>query len=215
MDRLRDREAAGRELARRIGPIAGDVLVLGLPRGGVPVAAQVARTLGAPLDVLVVRKLGVPGHAELAMGAVASGGVCVLNDGILSGLGITPETVEATRALERRQVEVRERLFRGERAPLDLRGRTAVLVDDGIATGATMRAAVAVARAAGARRVVVAAPVGAQETVRLLRREADAVIVPHQPEPFVAVGYWYEHFEEVLDGTVRRILESTRLPEPA
>jgi putative phosphoribosyl transferase len=217
MERYRDRVTAGRALARRIGAVSGDVLVLGLPRGGVPVAAEVARALGAPMDVLVVRKLGVPGHAELAMGAVASGGVQVLNDAIIEGLGIAPDTVEAIRSVERRQVEVRERLFRGSRPPLDLHGTTAILVDDGIATGATMRAAVAVARAAGAARVIVAAPVAAQDIVRQLRREADVVVVPYQPEPFVAVGYWYDDFSEVQDGTVRRLIAEfpARVREPA
>lgn len=215
MERFADRAEAGRVLARAIGAEAGEVLVLGLPRGGVPVAAEVARALGAPLDVLIVRKLGVPGHEELAMGAVAAAGaagrsVRVLNHGIVQALGISALTLDTVTAVERRVVERRARLLRPGLPTLDLRGKTVVIVDDGIATGATARACVRVARAAGAARVVFAAPVGPEETVLALARECDRVVVPETPEPFGSVGNWYLAFDEVPEGAVRRMLEEAR-----
>jgi putative phosphoribosyl transferase len=175
--------------------------------------------LGAPLDVLVVRKLGVPGRPELAMGAVAAAGaggrgVRVLNHGIIQALGISPLTLDAVTAVERRVVERRARLLRPNLPPLDLSGKTVLLVDDGIATGATARAAVRVARAAGASRVVYAAPVGPTDAVEALARECDRVVVPLQPDPFLAVGHWYDSFEEVPEGAVRRLLEDARTVQP-
>lgn len=203
-----DRAQAGRVLADsvrdRLPAWPEPALVLGLPRGGVPVASEVARALGLPLDVLVVRKLGLPGQEELAMGAVASGGVRVLNPDVVHYAG--PEALEAATARERRRVEERELLFRGDRGPLALTGRCALLVDDGLATGATMRAAVQAARLLGAARVVVAVPVGAAESLALLRREADEVICPLVPPSFTAVGSWYEAFPQTEDDEVRALL---------
>lgn len=210
MARYLDREEAGRELANAVGPVDGNVLVLGLPRGGVPVAAEVARALGAPLDVLVVRKLGVPGREELAMGAVASGGVRVLNHALIQALGISPVTVDAVTTLERRIVERRERHLRQAMEPLRLAGRTVILVDDGVATGASARAALQVVRAAGAARVFFAAPVAPPDVAGSLDREADRVVIPYQPEPFRAVGAWYDSFEPVPEGAVRRLLDAAR-----
>lgn len=205
-----DREEAGRALANSIGAVGGNVIVLGMPRGGVPVAAQVAAALGAPLDVLVVRKLGVPGREELAMGAVAARGVRVLNHALIQTLGISPVTIDAVTTLERRIVERREKHFRQAMLPLDLKGKTVVLVDDGVATGASARAALQVVRASGAGKVVFAAPVGPADVIDSLDREADRVVVPYQPDPFRAVGAWFENFEEVSEGTVRRILDAAR-----
>ena len=181
-------------------------MVLGLPRGGVPVAAEVSRALGAPLDVFVVRKLGVPGREELAMGAIASGGVRVLNDAVIERLGIHDHTVAAVTAREEQEVRRRELAYRGERPPLDLTGRTVVLVDDGLATGSTMRAAVAAVRGQGARSVVVAVPAGALATVDRLRSEADDVVCAVTPEPFYAVGQCYTDFSQTSDDEVRRLV---------
>jgi predicted phosphoribosyltransferase len=182
-------------------------LVLALPRGGIQVGYEVSRALGAPLDVLVVRKLGVPGHAELAMGAIASGGTRVLNEEILELLHIPPRIVELVATMEGREVERREQLYRAGRPALDVRGRTALLVDDGLATGATMRAAIRAARRQGASRVVVAVPVAAREACAELRAEADDLVCSATPEPFVAVGLWYEDFSPTSDEDVRAILE--------
>ncbi len=203
-----DRRDAGRELARQLGAYAGraDVIVLGLPRGGVPVAAEVARALRAPLDVLVVRKLGVPGHEELAMGALASGGARVLNASIVRDLGLDDDAIERVEREERAELARRERLFRGERPTPDLRGKTVVLVDDGIATGATMRSAVAALRNGPPARVVVATPVAAPEAAEALRREADEVVCLGTPDDFLAVGRWYRDFPQTSDAEVRESL---------
>jgi putative phosphoribosyl transferase len=203
-----NRRQAGRELARQLGAYAGrdDVLVLGLPRGGVPVAAEVAHALRAPLDVLVVRKLGVPGHEELAMGAVASGGARVLNASIVRDLGLGDDAIERVERQERLELARRERLFRGDRPSADLRGKTVVLVDDGIATGATMRSAVAALGNGPAARVVVATPVAAPEAVELLLREADEVVCLGTPRDFLAVGRWYRDFPQTSDAEVRELL---------
>ena len=203
-----NRRQAGRELARQLGSYAGrdDVIVLGLPRGGVPVAAEVARALRAPLDVLVVRKLGVPGHEELAMGAVASGGARVLNASIVRDLGVSGDAVARIEREERAEVARRERLFRGGRPALDCRGKTVVLVDDGIATGATMRSAVAALGSGPAARVVVATPVAAPEAVEVLRREADEVVCLGTPHGFLAVSRWYRDFPQTSDAEVRELL---------
>jgi predicted phosphoribosyltransferase len=182
-------------------------LVLALPRGGAQVGYEVARALGAPLDVLVVRKLGVPGHAELAMGAIASGGTRVLNDEILELLHIPPRIVELVATMEAREVERRERLYRDGRPALELRGRVVLLVDDGLATGATMRAAILAARRQGAARVIVAVPVAAREACAELRVEADEVVCSATPEPFVAVGLWYEDFSATTDEQVHDVLD--------
>jgi putative phosphoribosyl transferase len=206
--RFRDREDAGRFLAEHLASLAprAGVIVLGLPRGGVPVAFEVARRLGAPLDVFVVRKLGVPGHEELAMGAIASGGVRVLNEGVVRELGIPPAMIDAVEAEERAELERRERAYRDGRPPAVIRGRTVVLVDDGLATGATMRAAVAAVRKLDPAEVVVAVPVAAEPTCEELRDRADLVVCPETPEHFYAVGQWYDDFSQTTDDEVRALL---------
>jgi predicted phosphoribosyltransferase len=186
-------------------------VVLGLPRGGVPVAAEVARALGAPLDVFVVRKLGVPGRRELAMGAIASAGVQVLNREVVDALGIPEDRIAAVAAREARELERRERAYRGEAGPADVAGATAVLVDDGLATGSTMRAAVAALREQGAARVVVAVPVAPPAVCQSLAVEVDQIVCLRTPEPFLAVGRWYRDFSEVLDHEVRELLR--RVPQ--
>lgn len=203
-----DRREAGRRLAADLRSFAArsDVLVLGLPRGGVPVAYEVARALGAPLDVFVVRKLGVPGREELAMGAIASGGVRVIVPEVVRALGIGERDLDAVADAEYRELERRERLFRGDREPPDYAGRTVILVDDGLATGATMRAAVQALRELGPRRIVVAVPAGAAETCAELEQLADAVICAATPEPFQAVGLWYRDFTQTTDEEVRELL---------
>ena len=209
---FRDRAEAGQALATKLGTYAGrsDVLVLGLPRGGVPVAFEVARALGAPLDVFLVRKLGVPGHEELAMGAIATGGVRVLSPQIVQTLMIPDEAIQATTAAELRELQRREQEYRGDRPPPDVRGRTVILVDDGLATGSTMRAAVAALRQQGPARIVVAVPVAAPEVCEELREEVDEVVCARQPTPFVAVGLWYQNFAATTDDEVRSLLEQAR-----
>jgi putative phosphoribosyl transferase len=205
---FQDRLDAGRELAAKLRRYAGrdDVVVLGLPRGGIPVAFEVAQALGAPLDVFLVRKLGVPGHEELAMGAIASGGARVINEQVVDRLGIPPEMIEAVAEQEGRELERRERAYRGDRPPLELRDRIIILVDDGLATGASMRAAVAALREHQPGWVVVAVPVGAASTCSELSGEVDEVVCARQPEPFFAVGAWYDHFEQTTDDEVRELL---------
>ena len=210
---FRDRVEAGDELARLLQPSAGgaEVVVLGLPRGGVPVAAAVADMLDAPLDVFVVRKLGVPGHPELAMGAIASGGARVINHRLIRDLGVSAADVARVIADEEAELARRERVYRRGRAPLNLSGRTVILVDDGLATGATMRAAVQAVRELGPSRVVVAVPVGSREACRDLERVADAVVCVRMPDPFLAVGRWYRDFSETSDADVIALLQ----PAPA
>jgi predicted phosphoribosyltransferase len=187
---FKNRADAGRRLATKLVSYADrpDLMVLALPRGGVPVGYEVARALRAPLDVFIVRKLGVPGHPELAMGAIATGGVRVLNQSVLDSLGIRPAVVEAVAAREGQELERRERLYRENRPPVDVRGRVALLVDDGLATGATMHAAAAALRELGPARIVVAAPAAARETCEMLRPHVDDVICAETPVPFLAVG---------------------------
>ena len=208
---LRDREEAGSLLAGQLRQYAGrnDVVVLGLPRGGVPVAAAIAGRLDAPLDVLAVTKLGLPGQEELAMGALSAGGASVVNREVLERARVDPAVLSRAIDEGRAKLEREERDYRGDRPPLDLRGRVAILVDDGLATGATMRAAVAAARAGGAARVVVGVPVAPQSTCELLRAEADEVVCLSTPEPFFGVGAWYEDFQQVRDETVRALLGSS------
>ena len=210
--RFADRRAAGRELAEHLTQFAGreDVIVLGLPRGGVPVAYEVAASLQAPLDALLVRKLGVPGREELAFGAIASGGVRVLNDDVVSQARLDTATVERVAAAELRELERRDRLYRGDRPEVDVRGRTALVVDDGLATGATMRAAVQALRELGAGTVVVAVPIAAWQTCAELARHADTVVCARTPDPFVAVGLWYRDFSPTTDDEVRELLEVSR-----
>ena len=216
IERFRDRREAGQVLADRLTAYAGrpDVLVLALPRGGVPVAYEVARALGAPLDVFLVRKLGVPGQEELAMGAVATGGVRVLNEQVVGALGIPPSVIEAVAAWQQQELVRRERLYRGDRPPPDVRGRTVILVDDGLATGSTMRAALAALRRQQPARLVVAVPTAAPETCDELRAEADDVVCATTPEPFDSVGLWYEDFSQTTDEEVRELLVRVA-PKPA
>jgi predicted phosphoribosyltransferase len=208
---FRDRRDAGRQLATQLGRYANraDVWVLALPRGGVPVGYEVARALDAPLDVFLVRKLGVPGHEELAMGAVASGGVRVLNQDVVEQLAVPPRVIDQVTDIERRELERRERMYRGDRPPPDVRGRVVILVDDGLATGSTMRAAAAAVRQQGPARLVVAVPTAAAATCDDLRAEVDEVVCTITPEPFYAVGLWYENFSETTDEEVRRLLAAS------
>jgi putative phosphoribosyl transferase len=209
---FRDRAEAGRLLVEKLATYAhrDDVVVLALPRGGVPVAFEVATALQAPLDVFLVRKLGVPGHEELAMGAIASGGVVVRNEEVISGLGIPNHVLEAVVARERQELERRERLYRGDRPFPDLHGSTVILVDDGLATGASMRAAVAALRQHQPVYCVVAVPVAAPDTCEALRAEVDEIICARTPEPFYAVGVWYEHFSQTTDDEVRDLLDQAK-----
>jgi len=206
--RFRNRTDAGRQLAEKLAAYANrpGVLVLALPRGGVPVGFEVAQELGAPLDVFLVRKLGVPGYEELAMGAVATGGVRVLNDEIVRGLGISEHEIDAAAARELQELARRERLYRGDRPPPDIAGRTVILVDDGLATGATMRAAIAAVRQQQPARIVVAVPTASPDTCEALKAEADDVVCAMTPEPFLAVGHWYEDFTQTTDDEVRELL---------
>jgi predicted phosphoribosyltransferase len=207
MRRFTDRVAAGRELADLLRQYERrpDVLVLGLPRGGVPVAFEIARSLHAPLDVMIVRKLGAPGQPELAIGAVASGGITVINEGLLAWFEDT-RAIERIVAAERIELERRERAYRGGRPPLDARGRTVILADDGAATGATMRAAVHATRKLEAKKIVVALPVASTDAYQMLRREADEVICISTPFTFYAVGQWYEEFTQTTDREVTGLL---------
>src|SRR5437867_5043041 len=203
-----NRTEAGRLLAGRLGQYAGrdDVVVLGLPRGGVPVAYQVARRLGAPLDVFIVRKLGVPGFEELAAGAIASGGVRVLNEDVVRAIPHADEAIEAVTARETAELERREQIYREGRPPPEFHDRIVILVDDGLATGATMRAAVKALRQSGAAKIVVAVPVGPPDTCRELEEEADETICLSTPEFFQAVGQYYEDFSQTSDEDVRELL---------
>jgi len=209
--RFRDRAHAGRVLARALLAYAGrdDVVVLALPRGGVPVAAELARALGAQLDVFVVRKLGLPGHEELAMGAVAPGGVLILDDRLVRGLGIPDEVLQETVEKELRELERREAAYRAGRPPLDLEGKTVILVDDGLATGATMRAAALALRKYKPARVVVAVPVASAETCDEFRADVDEIVCALTPSPFHAVGLWYDDFSQTSDEEVRELLRDS------
>jgi len=205
----RDRIEAGKRLAEKLTEYANraDVLVLALPRGGVPVAFEVARALHAPLDIFLVRKLGVPGHPELAMGAIATGGVRVLNDDVVNYLDVPGEVIDAVAASEQRELERRERLYRGTRPAPDVKGETVILVDDGLATGSTMRAAAAALRQQQPARIVVAVPVSAVQTCDEYRMGVDEIVCAMTPEPFHAVGLWYKDFSQTTDEEVRHLLE--------
>ena len=204
----RDRSEAGRRLAVHLMDYANraDVLVLALPRGGVPVAYEVAKALRAPLDIFLVRKLGVPGHEELAMGAIATGGVRVLNEDVMRYISITDAAIDAVAAKEQRELERREQLYRGDRPAPDVRGKTVLLVDDGLATGSTMRAAAAALRQQQPARIVVAVPVSAVQTCDEYRMGVDEIVCAVTPEPFHAVGMWYEDFSQTTDEEVRGLL---------
>lgn len=212
--RFANRVEAGRLLAERLKNFAdrSDVIILALPRGGVPVAFEIAQTLHVALDIFLVRKLGVPGHRELAMGAIATGGVRVLNDEVVGGLDIPPRAIDAVAQEEQRELERREQEYRGPRPAPEVRGRTVVIVDDGLATGSTMRAAVAALRQQQPNRIVVAVPVAPPSTCQELRAEADEVVCLATPEPFSAVGLWYRDFSETSDAEVRDLL--ARAPTP-
>jgi predicted phosphoribosyltransferase len=209
----RDRRHGGAELAARLGRFKGrnDVVVLGLPRGGVPVAHEVARTLGVPLDIFLVRKLGLPGHRELAMGAIASGGVRVLDDDVVTWYRVPEEVIDQVAREEQAELERREQSYREGRTPVELGGRVVLLIDDGLATGSTMKAAVQAVRAYAPARIVVAVPVGAPDTCRELADVADEVVCARTPEHFAAVGLWYRDFSQVTDEEVRNLLHT---PEP-
>jgi predicted phosphoribosyltransferase len=205
---FRNRTEAGRALAERLVAYASrdDAIVLALPRGGVPVAFEIAGALGAPLDVFMVRKLGTPGHRELAMGAIATGGVRVMNDDVVQGLGITPAQVEAVAAAEQQELQRREEAFRGTRPAPDLAGRVVILVDDGFATGATMKVAVLAARRSHPSRVIAAAPVTSQSARDSLTAVADELVYLAAPSTFSAVGEFYEDFSETSDEEVRALI---------
>jgi putative phosphoribosyl transferase len=208
--RFRDRSDAGRALAEELSRYAGrdDVVVLALPRGGVPVGYEIAKVLGAPLDVFVARKLGVPGYPELAMGAIASGGRAVLDQALVQRLGISEDAIRQVIAQESRELERREAAYREGRPPLELSGKTVILVDDGLATGATMRAAARAVKEHRPERVIVAVPVAAAQTCDELRGDVDEIICAVTPEPFYAVGLWYENFDQTTDEEVRELLAS-------
>jgi putative phosphoribosyl transferase len=203
-----DRYDAGRRLASALSNYAdrSDLLILALPRGGVPVAYEVARALHAPLDVFLVRKLGFPGHEELAMGAIATGGVRIIDQQIVQMFGISDEAIDRVTATEQRELERREQLYRDGRPAPDVKGRTTILIDDGLATGSTMRAAVQALRQEGARKIVIAVPVAPPETCEAFRDEVDDIICAVTPEPFRAVGIWYADFSETTDDEVRELL---------
>jgi putative phosphoribosyl transferase len=208
---FRDRSEAGEFLAEQLTTYANqpNVIVLALPRGGVPVGAQVARKLDAPLDVFVVRKLGLPGHPELAMGAIATGGVRVLNGDVVDSLRISDEVIDAVTANEQRELARRERSYRDDLPPPEVEGKIVIIVDDGIATGSTMVAAVAALRQLGAGRIVVAAPTIARSTYDYLRLNADDVVAVIVPEEFCGVGQWYEDFSQTTDEEVHQLLGET------
>ena len=214
MMRFRNRIEAGQQLAKRLAKYANcpDVLVLALPRGGVPVGYEVAQALNAPLDVFVVRKLGVPGHEELAMGAIASGGVRVLNGEVVESLGIPDDVIDGAAARELRELERRERAYRDDRPAPDVQGHTVILVDDGIATGSTMKAAIEALRQLEAGRIVVAVPTAALSTVREMRRDVDEFVAVMTPADFSGVGQWYEDFSQTTDDEVRDLLERAAHP---
>jgi predicted phosphoribosyltransferase len=215
--RFKDRFDAGRRLAAELQRYAGrpDVIVLALPRGGVPVGYEVARALGAPLDLFLVRKLGVPGHEELAMGAIASGGVRVFNPDVLSVLDVPPDLMDEAVRRETAELGRRERAYRDDQPPPDVRGKTVILVDDGLATGSTMLAAARALRRLGPARIVVAVPTASPETCEQFRSVVDEVVCAVTPDPFHAVGLWYEDFSQTTDEEVRELLAQARAGETA
>ena len=216
-NRFPNRQRAGQALADALANYRGrdDEIVLALPRGGVPVAYEIAMALDAPLDVFVVRKLGMPGHEELAIGAIATGDVRVVDQSLVQSYGISHETLDRITARERLELDRRERQYRDDRPPPDLSGRSVILVDDGLATGSTMRAAVLAVRSKHPREIVVAVPVGAAETCTALQREGATVVCLATPEPFYAVGLWYEDFAQTTDEEVHELLERAASRYPA
>jgi predicted phosphoribosyltransferase len=216
MRKFRDRRDAGMQLAQRLDRFSGsNTVVLALPRGGVPVGYEVATRIGAPLDVLVVRKLGVPGHDELAMGAIASGGIQVVDHRIVSALGISQAAFDAVVKAERAELERRERAFRAGRPGVDVRSKTIILVDDGLATGASMAASVEGLRTGDPARIIVAVPVAPPATCEALGERADEMVCLVTPEPMYAVGFWYEDFRQTTDAEVRELLDAAARELPA
>jgi putative phosphoribosyl transferase len=205
---FQDRSEAGRLLADRLRKYQDrpDVLVLALPRGGVPVAYEVAKALNVPLDVFIVRKLGVPGYEELAMGAIATGGIRVLNDELIRQLNIPKEFIDVVAAKEQQELERRERLYRGDRPAPDIHGKTVIVVDDGLATGSTMKVALSALRQQQPKQLIVAVPTAPPDTCDSLREVADEVICAVTPEPFLAVGRWYRRFDQTTDDEVRELI---------
>lgn len=218
MKQFKDRNEAGQRLAEQLTDYADeDAIVLALPRGGLPVAYPVAEKLNAPLDVFVVRKLGAPHNEELAIGAIASGDVRVLHDDVIAHFDIDQSAIERIEERERRELKRREEAYRGDRAPLDVQGRTVILVDDGIATGATMEAAIAGLRQRDPARMVIAVPAASEESCRAFRQEVHEVVCVITPQHFRAVGMWYQHFPQTTDDEVRDILERAAqrdIPQP-
>jgi putative phosphoribosyl transferase len=212
----KDRSQAGRELADALQPYANrpEVLILALPRGGVPVAYEVAKALKTPLDLMLVRKLGLPGHEELAMGAIATGGIRVLNAEVIEGLGISEAEIERIAAAELQELRRREKAYRGERPIAEVQDHCVILIDDGLATGATMQAAIAALQQQKPAEIVVAIPVAPPDTVASLRKQADAVICPAMPKPFLGVGRWYEDFTQITDVEVRDLLRRIWQEQP-
>jgi putative phosphoribosyl transferase len=213
MLRYRNRTEAGKVLAAELSAYKdrADVIVLALPRGGVPVAFEVAAALAAPLDVFLVRKLGTPGQSELAMGAIASGGIRVLNSSVIEYLGIPDQVIDAVSAREQEELVRREREYRYDLPPIDVRGRTVILIDDGLATGSTMKAAIVALRQREPARIVVAVPVAPRSTCDELREEVDELVCPQSPDHFDGVGRWYDDFSQTTDGQVRELLDQSRL----
>ena len=212
--KYRDRTHAGKHLAQALETYGGrdDVVIIGLPRGGVPVAFEVARALRAPLDVIVVRKLGVPGWEELAMGAIAAGGVRVMNEEVVRGAGVPPSMIESVVDEQTMELHRRERAYRGHAGPPQVQGKTVILIDDGIATGSTIRAAAEALRQFEPAHIIIAAPVGARDSCAALQSVADEVIVPSQPEEFRAVGLWYHDFDQTSDDEVTTLLAESKSP---
>jgi putative phosphoribosyl transferase len=210
--RFRDRRDAGRQLAHELERYAGrpDLVVLGLPRGGIPVGYEIARHLDAPFDAMLVRKLGVPGHEELAMGAIASGGTRILNEEVVRALDIDDAQIAAVAAREQAELERRERLYRGAAPAPEVRDRTVIVVDDGLATGSTMRAATAAIRARGPKAIVIATPVASPAACAELESHADEIVCALVPEPFLAVGAWYERFDPPSDEEIKELLAAGR-----
>jgi predicted phosphoribosyltransferase len=216
MEPFRDRSQAGQVLAQKLSHYRDhpDVVVLALPRGGVPVGYQVARALNAPFDVFIVRKLGVPGHEEYAMGAIASGGVTVMNPDAARA-AVPQSAIDAIVEREQRELQRRERVYRGNRLPIDLAAHIVIVVDDGLATGSSMRAAVTAIRKQNPARLVVAVPVAAPEACQDFESDADEVVCVRTPQPFQAVGLWYEDFDQTRDEEVHALLEAARAREPS
>jgi putative phosphoribosyl transferase len=208
--RFRDRTDAGQQLATKLLAYANraDVIAVALPRGGVPVAAEVTQALNIPLEICLVRKLGTPSHKELAMGAIASGGVRMLNYDILNKLNIPGDTVDEVAAHELRELQRRNHVYRGDRPPLDVSDQIILLIDDGIATGSTMRAAIAILKAQHPARIVIAVPVAPPETCQAMLKEVDEVVCVFQPDPLYSIGLWYENFAQITDPEVCHLLQS-------